>query len=529
MNDIQKSVLTQNIKNNLAEIKKEADYEKYPEIFDSAIQTFIDNKLSTANFGNFETLKSVGMTEFKATNAYKSIENRILIDKNFKNIDEKSDFYKALVNAFGETLAKTIMLDGRYLKNAEGENIYTAILDKVQDKIMAGEFVKDGKVDLALVQEYIIEEISSNLNDFFVNGYGDASIKSLNTMYDKRAEAASKEIDDNASLRQHRDAAIDYCDAIVKKGAPFKNLVNEVFGSDYETEINEMYPSKIVSKMNELKAKALEIGDISDSKISNWTGLPNDGTAIILGQTLTNTIGVTITDSNNKNVAKSRITYGVTATGCSATINDLGTLNITAGSVEGRANITITVMVDGIEVGTKTISLECKKLTAEALANSIGKNSWGGKTQHCEVYGVAGINDHKTQMTDNSFADLYNNNAVILLDRGKGDGLSTTTVTDRLVQVINLIKNAVSPILVDKARLATACSTVLNELLNNVTRDTSHDNTEYEALGTRASERIKAGKYSGLVHFADTDNRDYHVTMVSFKEIVDKIFAAYGA
>ena len=38
----------------------------------------------------------------------------------------------------------------------------------------------------------------------------------------------------------------------------------------------------------------------------------------------------------------------------------------------------------------------------------------------------------------------------------------------------------------------------------------------------------KISQYKGLVNFADTDNRDYHVTMVSFKEIVDRIFAAYG-
>lgn len=528
LNDIQKSVLTQTIKNNLSAIKKEDDYDNYPEIFDSAIQTFVDNKLAVATYGDFETLKSVGMAEFKATKEYQSIANRILVDKNFRNIEQGSDFYKALVEAFGENLAQTIMLDGRYLKNSEGENVYTAILDDVQEKIGNGEFTTDGKVDLKAVQNYIIEEISKNLNDFFPNGYGDASIQSLNTLYDKRAEAATKETDDNESLKQHREAAIDYCDAISKKGQPFKVAIAEVFGTDYEGQINSMYPSEIVSKMKELKAKALEIGDISDCKVSNWTGLPEDGSQILLGQTLTNTVGVSITDNNNKPVAANRITYSVQANGnCNATINDLGTLTITAGSVEGRANITVAVMVDGIEVGTKTISLECRRLTAEGMANSIGRNAWGGSYNHCEVYGMPNVRDHQTQMTSNSFADLYNNNAVILLDRGKDKDYKTTRVTDNLVAIMNMIKNAMSTVLTDKARLDSAVSSVLNELLETKTEDSSHDNTEDAELGTRVSDRIQAGQYSGVVHFADTDNRDYHVTMISFREIVDRIFAAY--
>ena len=536
LNDIQKSVLTQTIKNNLSAIKKEDDYDNYPEIFDSAIQTFVDNKLAVATYGDFETLKSVGMAEFKATKEYQSIANRILVDKNFRNIEQGSDFYKALVEAFGENLAQTIMLDGRYLTNSEGENVYTAILDDVQEKIGNGEFTTDGKVDLKAVQNYIIEEISKNLNDFFPNGYGDASIQSLNTLYDKRAEAATKETDDNESLKQHREAAIDYCDAIVKKGAPFKNIVNEVFGSDYETEINEMYPSEIVSKMNELKAKALKIADITDLTDAEKNAFfrnVQDSYNLDLGTTKTLTVANSAVCGGTV-ITSDRITYS--ATGC-LTIDSTGNVTIDT-SKPGIFGGEITVYVDGMKVASKSVIVTIgNQLTPSSIVN--GVKDWAGTNpEGVTVMYKADGNHAGESLTSSSFTDLYNKDAIICVgafrdnDKYNWGKDGAEVVKERLIGLGSFIVDtlASSNSSIDRATLTKAMNNVVDKYAVNPTGDYyKHKDTGKTAANFYNYMKDNKNKVkNGLVQVKDNDGSDSNVYGLYFKEFVDAIIAEYN-
>ena len=456
------------------------------------------------------------MDEFKNTDSYKSIEKVIKVHDIFDGETLKN----AIKQAISENLANKIgnLMTGEI-------PAFDEIQKLAEEKAKNGEFDTNGVLDEKKVVNWAVEQIKTKLMEFYPNGLTDMSIEELNTVYDTMAKNAREQDD----LNQFKNAALMYCNALTQKNIPtINNAIKEVFGTDYATAIARLTSIEIDEKMNKLKAKVLEIGNVTDCKVTNWNGLPTEGSKILTGQTLEYTIGVNIKDKNNKAINSNRISYGVQTDGnCSATINDLGKLSITGGNLEGHANITISVMVDGVEIETKTVSLECHKLTAQEVANSIGRNSWGGSYNHCEVYGMPNVRDHQTQMSSNSFADLYNNNAVILVDRGKDRDFKEQRVTDNLISVLNLVKNAMSTVLPDSAKLDTAVKNVLNTLLASVTKDTSSDDTEREELGTRVSERIKAGKYSGLVHFADEDGRDYHVTMVSFKEIVDMIFTAY--
>ena len=104
------------------------------------------------------------------------------------------------------------------------------------------------------------------------------SLEDLNTMYDKLAASADKETDADKGLQAHRDAAVQYCKALAEKSTKFTEIVKAVFGDDYATEIGNLYPSEIKSKIEELKAKALELGDANELTLdaTSWGNIPTN-------------------------------------------------------------------------------------------------------------------------------------------------------------------------------------------------------------------------------------------------------------
>ena len=510
LNDIQIAVITQTIKNDLADEAK--NYEGYETEFNEAVKQFIEAKIKEG--GNFEELKA-SATDFATSEFKTKLDNMIKIDTTYKNVDVESDFYKALVEEFGESLANLISKDARYL------DAYKKILEDVKTK------VQNGELEMDKVSEYIIGKISDNLADFFPNGYSDMSLEELATTYDKMVEAANKQTDDEKSLTQHREAAINYCDAIAKKGTALKSAVEEVFGTtDYKSAINKMYPSEIESKIQELKKLVTSIGDVSTFEITEWNGLPEENLTMDPGSTQTFNISATI---NSNGATAPNVTYSViSVNGCTATCTALGELSITAGKTEGFMSVKVAVIADGVEIGTKTISLKAEK-TIEGIANTIGNEAWGGTSEHLEVYGLPGLGDGKAQVTSQSFSDLYNNNAIIMLHMKNNNSDYTGTIKTRLTELCGYITNALASKGLDATKLKNASTKVIETLMSNYSRKGgSRNNTEGIALGTKVSNDIKNGTMTGVVKYTDFKGKDYQVNMVSFKEVVDMILKEYG-
>ena len=124
---------------------------------------------------------------------------------------------------------------------------------------------------------------------------------------------------------------------------------------------------------------------------------------------------------------------------------------------------------------------------------------------------------------------MYNNNAVILLHRDASNSDFTKKVSERLSNLCGFIINALASKGLDSTKLYNASKKVLSNLMSNYSlKGQSDDDTEKNELGTRVSDKIKAGEMTGVVKFTDFKRKDYQVNMVSFKEVVDLILKEYG-
>ena len=350
LNDLQIAVITATIKKDLAEEAKK--YEGYEEEFNKAVQQFIDEKIKKG--GTFEELKGAA-TEFANSKFKEQLDNTVTINTTYRDVTEDSDFYAKLVEEFGETLAKKIAQNDRYIQ------AYKDIVNDVAAKVNAGEMTMDE------VADYIIKQISANLEKFFANGLGDMTIEELNSTYDKLAAAADEQKDDEASLQQHRDAAIKYCDALAKKSDALKQAVVEAFGSsDYKGAINKMYPGEIQEIIEELKEKALEIGDPASWEIASGNTSAANNININPGNTASYSISANIT-SGDKTISPDRITY---KTNNSIATIENGILTIKTPANDATYTIEIYAYVDGQKVGEpKVITVTCKSKDSADMKN----------------------------------------------------------------------------------------------------------------------------------------------------------------
>lgn len=513
VNELQKEVIAKTIKNDLSSLAE--TYKDYPDELNSAIQSFIEEKIS--NGGTFEELKACA-SEFSNSKWKTNLDNMIDIDKYLKNLEEGSELYNALEAEFGTTLAELIAKNARYL------DAYKSIISDVKSKLVAGTLSKDE------VQSYIIKQISENLSGFLPSGLKDLSLDALSNLYDKMAKAADEEKDDDKSLKMHREAAITYCDAIAGKSSSLKAAVEKIFGSDYKSEINKLYPSDISTKIETLKANVETIGDIDISKMTEAeknTMLSSLKDSYQLLQLSSNSNSIALpcyATCNGTAITSEKFSYS--CSGGNISIDDSGIATINT-SKAGTFAETITILIDGQVVATKTI-----KFTIIPIPE--GTNSWGGsQSEHLEVYGLQGVSDGAQQLTSQSFADLYKNDATIMLHLMNDGENAQTRVGTRLRELCDYIVIALAKQGLDSARLSRASNRAHSALMRSYIGDkgkgnySSTDNTEGIALGTRCSNRIKSGGATGVVKYIDTQGRHCQANMVSFREVVDLILKYY--
>ena len=523
LNDLQKSVLKKTIETDLAGSELKEDYANNADLFNTAIETYI----SELKFTDFETVSSDVLGSFKSSEAYKSVEKNIQV----QNILVSDDFKNALTANISDSIAERIVNDGKYL------NVMKEIQEEALKKAENGDFDVNGALDTQTAINWLVEQVSARLAEFYPNGFSDMSLDELNVMYDKLVESADKQADTDKQLEARRDAAIQYCKALAEKSTKFAEIVKNTFGDSYASEIGKMLPSEIDAKIEELKAQALELGDANELTLadSSWGNIPtssvntlnlskdsavkfiesklqelennmprrlrgmrinpeyieaqnnlaNIKTSInnILGgayetamnnitdlETLTSKMnqvnalfdgddwapypsveqtadfilapGSTDTfnikpsftdkDGNQKIITSDRITYKSSNTSI-ATIDSTGKVTVT-GTTLGTYTVTLSVMVDGVEVSKKTITLEVQNTEFDWTAMSDEKLS-GTITLD------GNIESRVNQSVD--LTTLYNSNGCMILSEWNGDwGTCQSNAKKNLSTILDTIKTA---------------------------------------------------------------------------------------
>ena len=515
MNDLQKSIVKTKLTEALADLKNEADYKNNSALYDTAINEYIDSILNDKTYGDYtNNTIEYSLQAFKDSETGKTLTKTIEV-KNLFNSDEfKASLTDKLSSSFADRISGLM----------KGEiSAYDDIQAQALEKAKNGDFDTNGTLDTQKAIDWIVEQMTQRLTEFYPNGLNDMSLTDLGTMYDKLVESA-KANEDAASVKT---AALSYCNAVAKKSTKLAEAVKDIFGSSYSTEINKLTTPEIEAKMTDLKAKVEEIGDISTMTEAEKNALISgikDSYTIGQGATIDNVQVATSATCDGKTITSDRITYSTTG---NISVDSSGKISFDT-SKAGTYSGTITVSIDGQKVASKTITFTVEKTNA-SLANTIDNGAWGGDSEHLEVYGLPGIGDGKVQLTSQSFADLYNNNAVIMLHMKSNNSTYTDTVTSRLTSLCGYIVNALASKGLEATKLQNASKKVISDLMSNYYRKgKSDDNTEGTALGTRVSDKIKAGEMTGVVKFTDFKRKDYQVNMVSFKEVVDLILKEYG-
>ena len=529
LNDIQKEVLSAKLRENLADITSDENYEEFKALYDAAINAYIEETVSATKFGDFESVMNMGLEEFKETDAYKKLMVRIEASSIIGELEEGNDFYNAIVDTLGQSLADDLVIDHKFIGSA-----YDDIINEALNKCQNGEFMtEDGKIDKEALLEYVTTELAINLNSIYQNGYSDMPLKELNNLYDKLYDTAMNIADNEPETANTmiRDAAISYCDALVQKGGSLKNAVIEIFGEDYKAFLNDNNNriSTIVEKMNELKEAVLEIGDASTYTIASWTGIEGSyrmttGTSMEISPEAQIMNGTTPIET-------SRITYSASIISGNATISgDTPPFTITSGESEGQLTVQVCAMVDGIQVGEPfTVKITVKEASLEDA-------TWrsGDSTSNIEAYGIPNAGG---QITNYSFQDLYNYDAKIRLhikmDKAKRNNNWETerqTVINRLTELGNYIKNALIDAGFDGNILASVIPNVVSNYTSTCDSHTNNKGTSENDLTNNCISYMNGiDCHNKIVNVVDKDWRDSNVYMISFRAFVDDIIAAYNA
>lgn len=521
INEIQKSVLTKVITDNLAAIKNEPNYEKYKDVYDKAIADFINNTVDGASYSDFENLKNVGINEFKADDSYKNIGAMIVV----KDVFASEDLKKAIANAVTDTFANKI------ISAKEGEiPVYDEIVDEAIQKAINGDFDKNGAVDKTKLQEWVVNEIKLRLTEFYPNNLEGVELSDMNPTYDALVYSADAKSDTN----KHKEIALSYCTVISARGSAFADAVKEVFG-DFKTTISNMTTGEIEQKMTILKTKIMEIHEISTYTVANWGNIPND-VSLGVNKTRAYALDAVVNDKESRAISSAKITYKVDGQPTS------GSMSVKGGAAAGTVNkVNVEVLVNGINVGTKTITVTTidMRISSDSIQNV--KNWSGTAPNGVTVMREARGNDVGTAISRNDFDDLYNNNQIICLGFYKDDDKYNWTksgkdeITKKLMNLGSYVVNTLAASIpnVDKDILQKAMERVVqNKYAINPTGDycQKKNSGKTPANFFNYMKDNKEKVQDGLVQLKDTDgNDDSNIYGLYFKGFVDAIIAEYNS
>lgn len=511
MNDLQKSIVKTKLTEALADLKNEADYKNNSTLYDTAINEYIEALLNDKTYGDYtnDTIE-YSLQAFKNSETGKALTKTIEV----KNLFGGDELKTALTNKFSEAIAE--QLSGAMTSAFPA---YDEIKTQALEKAQKGDFDSaNGNLDINKAIEWITEEVNNKLTEIFANNMTKLALSDLATIYDKSADAA-KQNDDIAALRK---AALSYCNTVAKRSTKLAEVVKEIFGNTYSTEINSMSNADIESKMAELKAKVEEIGDIS-------TMTDAEKNALIAGIKDSYSFEQNATDNkiqlpqsatcNGKSITSDRITYS--SSGC-VSVNESGNVTIDtskAGTYSGK----ISISIDGNVVATKTITA-----TIQESASSIVSKTTDKQLSLKEM--VDNWN------TDANFQDLYNSDKTVILygkmdSRNKDWSHMKNSIQTNLTNLGNQVVDVLGTAGMDKAKLSTAVQTVVNKYIDaGAIKNKNNKGTKQSDLVNHGNEYMADNRNntkSRIVWTVDTDGKDSNVYMIHFKDFVDDIIAEY--
>lgn len=510
MNDLQKSIVKTKLTEALADLKNEADYKNNSALYDTAINEYIEAMLKDKTYGDYtNNAIEYSLEAFKDSETGKTLTKTIEV----KNLFGSDEFKNALTNKLSSSFADRIsgLMKGEI---SAYDDIQTQALEKAKN----GDFDTNGTLDTQKAIDWIVEQMTQRLTEFYPNGLNDMSLTDLGTMYDKLVESA-KANEDAASVKT---ATLSYCNAVAKKSTLLSQAVKDIFGNSYATEINKLTTPEIEAKMTDLKAKVEEIGDIStmteaeknalvaglkdsysfeQNAVDNKVQLPNSATC------------------NGNTITSDRINYS--GTGC-VSVNDSGnvTINTTkAGTYTGKVNVSI----DEHIVATKTITVTIQESASSIISKTTDKQLPLSET-------VDNWN------TNANFQDLYNGDKTVILygkmDKKNRDwGRMKSDIKDDLstlgTQVVDILATAG----LDKAKLSTAAQTVVNRYINaGAIKNKNNKGDTKSALKNNCINYMTDNRNntkSRIVWTLDTNGANSNVYMIHFKDFVDDIIAEY--
>lgn len=424
MNDLQKSIVKTKLTEALADLKNEADYKNNSALYDTAINEYIEAMLKDKTYGDYtNNAIEYSLQAFKDSETGKALTKTIEV----KNLFSSDEFKTALTNKFSEAIAE--QLSGAMTSAFPA---YDEIKTQALEKAQKGDFDSaGGNLDINKAIEWITEEVNNKLTEIFANNMNKLALSDFATIYDKSADAA-KQNDDIAALRK---AALSYCNTVAKRSTKLAEVVKEIFGNTYSTEINSMSNADIEANMTDLKAKVEEIGDPSTFTVSNWQGVADEVT-MLSDASKSYQIKCAI-KNGTKDIDPSRIGYKAIVNGSAGTasIDSEGKLTVTGKSSSGYITVKIYATVDDTQIGEpKTIKV---KVTTGKLDWSIMNNT----KVSGEITIDGNVNNQANQSID--LAKLYSSNGCIRLASWNG---SWNTVQNNakstLASLLNTIKSA---------------------------------------------------------------------------------------
>ena len=360
MNSLQQHVLKEKLTKELDEIKNESNYAQYKEAYQTAIDTFLEEYISNYNANDYINAMNSdvsGVLEaFKASDAFTNIEKIAKINDIIDGITSNDSKLSENLTSDGiSSISASVIKAGK--KSTVFEEIKTSAIEKMQN----GEFVKsDGSFDEDAVAEYIAEQLEARISEFYpnLNKYN-KTLDDLNTVYNDLKIGATKETDSEKQLAKQQDAALKYCNAAAAKGSAYKTAVTDIFGSNYATAIGDLTADEIDEKIAELQKKLEEIDNEANAQLDSnfdWGGLTKEIT-IGVGKTRTGSLSPTFKNASGTSVTISsdHITYKSSDSSVIKIDENTGDYTITG--KKGTYKTTISIMVNGKEVGTKAITV----------------------------------------------------------------------------------------------------------------------------------------------------------------------------
>ena len=423
MNDLQKSIVKTKLTEALADLKNEADYKNNSALYDTAINEYIDSILNDKTYGDYtnDTIE-YSLQAFKDSETGKTLTKTIEV-KNLFNSDEfKASLTDKLSSSFADRISGLM----------KGEiSAYDDIQAQALEKAKNGDFDTNGTLDTQKAIDWVVEQMTQRLTEFYPNGLNDMSLTDLGVMYDKLVESA-KANEDAASVKT---AALSYCNAVAKKSTLLSQAVKDIFGNSYATEINKLTTPEIEAKMTDLKAKVEEIGDPSTFTVSNWQGVADEVT-MLSDASKSYQISCAI-KNGTKDIDPSRIGYKAIVNGSAGTasIDSEGKLTVTGKSSSGYITVKIYATVDDTQIGEpKTIKV---KVTTGKLDWSIMSNT----KVSGEITIDGNVNNQANQSID--LAKLYSSNGCIRLASWNGNWNTVqNNAKSTLASLLNTIKSA---------------------------------------------------------------------------------------